>query len=643
MMRGTLCVVVLMGLSVVTSAKKCEDSKDCSAILPGLLSLAGGIDGACDREVLGAKVFQLCPKSCKRCSNDGVVERTRTKPTLISERGNLKMSLPNGGSVIIDSEAGTKNLSDTMTHAEADVEFDKTMTEVSSVSRRAAKTECNVGELLEQLITTNEEEITAAANRSEHDSAAADVRSAAADARSERLIDAIDSFNENYVNLTKELTKKTASATVEGSTTTFTGGAAWDPIVDTPVLSDLGGAAVTVTFPPSRELVSHPDIKVYRCLFSEIDAKGKVTGVKRLSALTAAAAARGLKCISPAWGQGGSAPTKAEWKTTLTILEGGRAMPSPNPEIVFTWMPNRPALKNGPKGDQLKIDGRPSVRKFYEFPVDIDYPYGPKGYSDLSFTLKTDRTGEVTDMATTGTTTGSTRSIKFGVTAKVDFDFTITVTVASKLTKLASEYKYKFNWEKFVGLGEGGTSDKWMSPETIDAIHKRTGTTNGGKNWVMCYSRKVHGNSASTLHGRCDNKGPLLIAMRRGNGRVFGGYIHRSIGGGSGYDYSGLLGNAGPWLFRTDPSNSKKTDFMNQQNTHGSYQYYRNSGYHYTWGGGHDLTCYNSMTYCYANIGHNYYSVHGYHTTQSNKYLTGDYQWNHASENGDYEVYIVKK
>ena len=47
---------------------------------------------------------------------------------------------------------------------------------------------------------------------------------------------------------------------------------------------------------------------------------------------------------------------------------------------------------------------------------------------------------------------------RFGVTAKVDFDFTITVTVASKLTKLASEYKYKFNWEKFVGLGEGGTS-----------------------------------------------------------------------------------------------------------------------------------------------------------------------------------------
>ena len=135
--------------------------------------------------------------------------------------------------------------------------------------------------------------------------------------------------------------------------------------------------------------------------------------------------------------------------------------------------------------------------------------------------------------------------------------------------------------------------------------------------------------------------------MRRNkNGRVFGGHVHQSLDNRRNY-VRGTSRSA--WLWTANPSRSNKIDFLIKKSSPHQYEYYFNSGYHLTWGAGHDLYCSSSLTSCNANVGHDYdTNGRGYHTTGTNGakvYLTGDYSWNHR-ESGTYgmvyEVYTLQ-
>lgn len=64
----------------------------------------------------------------------------------------------------------------------------------------------------------------------------------------------------------------------DDTTTLTTGGAAWSQALPR-LLTDVGGDKMIVMFPPSRALMSHPDVTIYRLRFTRLDSKGNLTSV----------------------------------------------------------------------------------------------------------------------------------------------------------------------------------------------------------------------------------------------------------------------------------------------------------------------------------------------------------------------------
>ena len=85
-----------------------------------------------------------------------------------------------------------------------------------------------------------------------------------------------------------------------------------------------------------------------------------------------------------------------------------------------------------------------------------------------------------------------------------------------------------------------------------DKLWSKTGRA-GVNSWKICYNPKKHGRGSSVMIGRCKNRGPLFLIMRRRkNGRVFGGFMHKSLEDKRGYHYSS---SKGPFLYvRAKPS-----------------------------------------------------------------------------------------
>jgi hypothetical protein len=135
-----------------------------------------------------------------------------------------------------------------------------------------------------------------------------------------------------------------------------------------------------------------------------------------------------------------------------------------------------------------------------------------------------------------------------------------------------------------------------LTPEALKPIYERLGrgysAATGWKSMKLCFSGKRDGWSASTFHTKCDGKGALLLVAKMKSGQTFGGYQHlpmrnspSNYQGCSSNSQGGKVTNSG-WLYRVNPSNSKKTDiYHHYRRTH--YCYYRNPSYVMTWGGGH--------------------------------------------------------
>ena len=83
-------------------------------------------------------------------------------------------------------------------------------------------------------------------------------------------------------------------------------GLPWNPIATPKIpLSDAGGVALRIFFPTGSQLVSHPDMKQRQCMFTMLDAKGKMTNEARMSAKVAAETPRSFQCTTPQWNVSG--------------------------------------------------------------------------------------------------------------------------------------------------------------------------------------------------------------------------------------------------------------------------------------------------------------------------------------------------
>jgi hypothetical protein len=428
-----------------------------------------------------------------------------------------------------------------------------------------------------------------------------------------------------------------SAAVPEGSSEKATGGVPWNPIPDAAALSDLGGSFLTVTFPEGRELISHPEVKIYQCKFQEIDAKGKLLDEVRLSEAVAAKTPRSFVCPTPVWGEGGSAPEKAKWTTVLTVIEANRVMPSPSPATIFEWSPNAPSITGVP--ESLSVQGPNNNRKDYTFDVTLVYPYGEDGFKDLTVEVKTDNADFVTNLAVTGDSKQGQRKVAYSVTSNKELiKFNLIVTVTSKLTKLTGKATVPVTWKKFQGVGKGGTTQTWgMTYNAIKRIWSKAGYGDeAAETWELCYSAKLHGYSSYQMHNRCNNK-KTFVAMRRRNGRIFGGFANDH------FTNSNRYKGSSNWLWRVNPS-TNDVEITTSRGRHSSMNIYDNYYYSWTWGGGHDLYCDRNVNSCYSNMDHGYRPTNGgsYGSHQARTWLTGDYNWNHNSERGDYEIYHVK-
>jgi hypothetical protein len=116
--------------------------------------------------------------------------------------------------------------------------------------------------------------------------------------------------------------------------------------------------------------------------------------------------------------------------------------------------------------------------------------------------------------------------------------------------------------------------------------------------WTRCYQKSVNGNSTTTFHTNCDDRGPtIMVALLNGGSgieRVIGGYASSSWN----VPVAGYSGSSDNFLF------SLTNNFKHNPIVVDTFQYNHGS-YGPTFGGGHDFyTNLSSSSYC--NIGHSY-------------------------------------
>jgi len=288
--------------------------------------------------------------------------------------------------------------------------------------------------------------------------------------------------------------------------------------------------------------------------------------------------------------------------------------------------------------------GPAGTAKEFSVAMSVINGYGEAGYKDVKFSFTTAKAFSkiITKVSFGGDVTQADRTMKFSIThpkdAKKEAEYFIDVTVTSAKYKLSNKHRIAVNYKVQTGLGEGGAKGI-LSDAAVSIIKKRIVGTDT-KDFKLCYSVKVHGWSGNTFHQRCDNKGKLMVLMRRSdNKRVFGGFYKCQNWRNSGGYMRGTSRNCAA-LFRINPNNRDKVDWMEKNTWHNVYVEFSTS-HTMTFGGGHDLYCAQNSGNCYSNMDHDYDTPYGYGSSQARSYLTGSYQWNHKNMGGDYEVYIT--
>ena len=276
----------------------------------------------------------------------------------------------------------------------------------------------------------------------------------------------------------------------------------------------------------------------------------------------AAKHARSFECVVPPWGQGGSLPPLAKWRTTFAVYENLREMPAPKGGAAFNWLPNTPSINVGPQ-TTIQLSG-PKAGKTFQHSLSIDYPYGSEGYKDVQIKATSSNTKELTSIKIAAADTGSAARVMSFVIKKSDTaktaTYKITLQATSSKTGLKSSSVLTIAFKvQPPALGKGG-SEQLFSAKAIEFIHNKVGI-GGGDTWELCYSSKKHGWSSSQFQSRCYNKGPVFFFQKSGKSNVIhGGNWHLNMVK-SGPSYVKIATNEPKaWIYRIMPKTPDKVE-----------------------------------------------------------------------------------
>ena len=365
--------------------------------------------------------------------------------------------------------------------------------------------------------------------------------------------------------------EKKKAATSGAGTTTKTGGVAFNPFKAS--VGALGGDLLRITFPKDAELIADANVKMYQCKFTYLKDKKLDEKKTALSAIAHADTERTFACEVPAWGEGGKMPDEAYFTTNLQVLENGRLMPEPSGGQTINWTPQKPDFKfdNVP----ALFKGPAGKAKEFTVALSVIYGYGEAGYKDVKFSYATSKelSKIITKVSFGGDTAVADRTIKFSVThpkgQKKEADYYVDVTITSAKYKFSNKHRLAIKFKAQNGLGPGGAEDL-LSGDAVETIKKRI-TGDVDKEFQLCYSSKLHGWGANQFHSRCDNKGYLMVVMRRpDNKRVFGGYYKCERWQTNGGYRRGTSKNCAA-LFRINPTNKDKVDWIEKNTWHNVY------------------------------------------------------------------------
>ena len=418
------------------------------------------------------------------------------------------------------------------------------------VERRSTK---NVADLLEELISTNKAVVA------EHKGSRAELKELTS--TNKEVVAELKGFKDAFVKAESGRAEAEKKKTGAG-TTTKTAGAAFNPFKAS--VGALGGDLLRITFPKDAALIADANVKMYQCKFTYLKNKKLDEKRIRVSAMAHAETERTFACVVPAWGEGGAMPEEAYFTTNLQVFENGRAMPEPTGGQVVNWTPQAPDFKFVNVPNPFK--GPAGKAKEFSVAMSVINGYGEAGYKDVkfSFTTATAFSKIITKVSFGGDVTQADRTMKLSVTHPKDSKklavYFIDVTITSAKYKLSSKHRITVKFKVQTGLGEGGAADI-LSDAAVSIIKKRIVGTDE-KDFKLCYSSKLHGWGWSNFHNRCDNKGKLMVVMRRpDNQRVFGGFYKCASWQSSG-GYQRGNSRACAAMFRINPDNKDKVDWL---------------------------------------------------------------------------------
>lgn len=169
----------------------------------------------------------------------------------------------------------------------------------------------------------------------------------------------------------------------------------------------------------------------------------------------------------------------------------------------------------------------------------------------------------------------------------------------------------------------GGLSDN------LSIISKWIG---GDKKFNLLYKAEKDGFAGATFHAKCDGKGATVTIVTSSEGWVFGGYTPLSWNAASN-NYATDSSNQSFIFSLKNPRDEKPAKFGLSNS---SRAIYCNNGYGPTFGGNHDIVCYNNANSAsnYTHLGGNYSNTTG---LDGQTFFTGKY--NYTAK--DIEVYQV--
>jgi hypothetical protein len=150
----------------------------------------------------------------------------------------------------------------------------------------------------------------------------------------------------------------------------------------------------------------------------------------------------------------------------------------------------------------------------------------------------------------------------------------------------------------FIPTSTSGTlaTSTILNATEVAQVMRWVGTT---QSYQLCFRKSTHGTSAATFHAQCNHRGPSIVVIRFGDGRLAGGYT--SVGWNSDNVYTGLDGEA--FLFSLTAGRRYS---VSAYSVRSSYSIYGSGGYGPTFGNGHDIYIADGLNSGYCNFPYAY-------------------------------------